>query len=58
MSKKKKISLSLSEDTIERLKQYAWENHTNMSQAVTDWIWAEKVKNDQIRGQQTIKGCD
>ena len=26
---KKRINISLSEDTAERLKQYAWENHTN-----------------------------
>lgn len=55
---KKRVNISLSEDTIERLKQYAWEHHTNVSQAITDWIWSEKVKNSQIRGQQTIKGCD
>ena len=55
---KKRINVSLTEDTIERLKQYAWEHHTNVSQAITDWIWSEKVKNAQIRGQQTIKGCD
>ena len=51
----KRISISLSEDTIERLKQYAWEHHTNVSLAISDWIWNEKVKNDQIRGQQTMK---
>lgn len=55
---KKRVNISLSEDTIERLKQYAWEHHTNVSQAITDWIWSEKVKNSQIRGQQKIKGCD
>lgn len=51
---KKRINISLSEDTAERLKQYAWENHTNVSQAITDWIWSVKVKNDQIRGQARI----
>ena len=55
---KKRINISLSEDTIERLKQYAWENHTNVSQAITDWIWSVKVKNTQIRGQQSIKEFD
>lgn len=52
---KKKICISISEDTYERLKQYAWENHKNVSQAITDWIWTEKVKNEQIRGQQTLQ---
>jgi len=55
---KKRINVSLTEDTIERLKQYAWEHHTNVSQAITDWIWSEKVKNTQIIGQLKIKGCD
>ena len=52
---KQRVNISLSEDTIERLKQYAWEHHTNVSQAITDWIWSAKVKNEQIRGQLKIK---
>jgi hypothetical protein len=53
---KQRINISLSSDTADRLKQYAWEHHTNVSQAITDWIWSAKVKNEQIRGQQTIDG--
>ncbi len=52
---KQRINISLSEDTVQRLKQYAWENHTSVSQAITDWIWSAKVKNEQVRGQMTIK---
>ena len=52
---KKRINVSLSEDTVERLKQYAYEHHMNVSQAITDWIWSAKVKNEQIRGQRTMK---
>ena len=48
---KTKVLLSLDPDTAERLKQYAWENHKSVSQAVTDWIWSAKVKNSQMRGQ-------
>ncbi len=51
---KKRINISVSEDTAERLKQYAWENHKNVSQDITDWIWSVKVKNEQIRGQLTL----
>ena len=51
---KKRINVSLTEDTAQRLKQYAWEHHKNVSRAITDWIGSEKVKNDQIRGQMTI----
>lgn len=49
-----KINLSLDQDTAERLKQYAYEQHKTISQAVTDWIWKEKVKNWNLRGQQKI----
>ncbi len=52
---KKRVNIYLSEDTAERLKQYAWENHTSVSHAVTEWIWHTKVKNEQIRGQLNMK---
>lgn len=52
---KVKVNLSLDEDTAERLKQYAFENHTTVSQTVTDWVWAAKVKGEQVKGQQTLK---
>ena len=51
---KQRINISVSEDTAERLKQYAWEHLTNVSQAITDCIWSAKVKNEQIRGQRTF----
>lgn len=52
---KKRVNIYLSIDTIERLKQYAWENHTSVSYAITDWIWHAKVKNDQIPGQKSMR---
>lgn len=52
---KTRVNISLSEDTLERLKQYAYENHTTVSGAITDWIWNKaKVKNSQIQGQTTL----
>ena len=51
---KKRINISITEDTEERLKMYAEEHHTNVSQAITDWIWSAKVKGDQVRGQTNI----
>lgn len=51
---KVKVNLSLDEDTAERLKQYAFENHKTVSALVTDWIWKAKVKNEQVRGQMSI----
>lgn len=52
---RKRVTISLSPDTDERLKQYAFENHTNVSQAITDWIWSVKVKNENVRGQQVLE---
>ena len=51
---KSRINLSLDPDTKDRLKMYAWENHASISKAVTDLIWAAKVKNSQIRGQASL----
>ena len=51
---KSRINLSLDPDTKERLQMYAWENHASVSKAVTDLIWAAKVKNTQIRGQISL----
>lgn len=53
---KTRINLSLDPDTAERLRQYAWENHSTMSKAVTDFVWNAKVKNAQVRGQLNLNG--
>lgn len=54
MANKKRVNISISQDTEERLKQYAFENHTTVSQAITDWIWSVKVRGENIRGQQSL----
>lgn len=46
-----RMNISVDEDTAERLRQYAWEQHSSVSKAITDLIWSAKVKNGQIRGQ-------
>lgn len=51
---KRRVNISVTDDTAERLKQYAFEHHTTVSQAVTDWVWSVKVKNEQVRGQKNI----
>lgn len=38
-SKKIKKTISLSEDTAERLEAHADLRHTSVSQLITDWIW-------------------
>lgn len=55
---KVKVNLSLDEDTAERLKQFAWENHKTVSQTVTDWIWKQRVQNSQVRGQASLDNAD
>lgn len=52
---KVKLNLSLEPDTKERLESYAEEKHTTVSQLITDWIWTQKVKNNQVKGQITLK---
>lgn len=51
---KERMNITVTSDMKERLKQYAFKHHTSISQAIIDWIWHEKVKNDQNRGQQRI----
>lgn len=51
---KVRVNISVDEDTIEHLKQYAKENYTTVSQVITEMTWKLKVKNPQIRGQQKL----
>lgn len=51
---RQKVNISVTPDTAERLKTYAWENHKTVSQSITDWIWSTKVENKQVRGQMTM----
>lgn len=51
---RQRINISIEPDTAERLKQYAYENHTTVSRAIEHWIWSVKVKNYRVRGQQTL----
>lgn len=55
MPKVKKM-LSLDNETKERLEQYAIEKHTTVSQAVTDWIWVQKIDNEkEFKGVKRVK---
>lgn len=51
----KKITITLTFDTIERLEQLAFETHSSKSKAITDLIWAAKVKNQNVRGQMNFE---
>ena len=39
------MTLSFTPDTKERLKAYAKQNHTTVSAAITQWIWAQPVQD-------------
>ena len=51
---KERVNLSMDPDTLDRLRQYAWEHHSSLSKAVTDLVWSAKVQNSQIRGQMVM----
>lgn len=42
-----KLNLSVDEETRDRLQQYAYDHHTTISQAITDWIWSQKVSDSK-----------
>lgn len=49
-----RMNISVSTGTKERLMQYAYEHHTTVSQAITDWVWKEKVKYSNLPGQMQV----
>lgn len=46
---KKRLNISLDEETAEKLKELAKDSHKNMSQWITDKVWEEvkKAKDKQ-----------
>lgn len=55
---KKRVNITITEETQERILQYAYENHLQggLSGAIEHIAWQVlKVKNAQIRGQSSIK---
>lgn len=51
---KVRMNISVDESTAERLKQYAQDHHTTVSQSITDWIWKQKVSESPMKGQMSI----
>ena len=49
-----RVNITLQPDTLNRLDQYASENHCSRSQALTQLIWRAQVKNPQARGQMSM----
>lgn len=54
---KKRVNITISDETRDRLLQYGWENHINGGlSGVLEYIaWHQiKVKNAQLRGQEKL----
>lgn len=47
--KKVPMNLYFSTDTIERLRKYAENHHTTVSQAITDWIWEQEISTSDFQ---------
>lgn len=45
-----RLNLTVAPDTKDRLRAYADERHTTVSQAITDWIWRTPL--DMERGKE------
>lgn len=57
MAKKVRTTITISDETKERMLQYAYENHLQggLSGAIEHVAWQVlKVRNEQVRGQQKI----
>lgn len=52
MRTKEAMTLSFSAETKARLKNYAEQNHKTVSQAITDWIWAQPIKQISVSVQE------
>lgn len=50
---KVRMNISVDESTAERLKQYAKDKHSTVSQIVTDFIWKQKV-SESPKGQTSV----
>lgn len=58
MRNREMMTVSLSPDTKKRLRAYADQTHRSISQAITDWIWAQPVKEDGLGDDRTKEGKD
>lgn len=51
-----KVTISIEQNTADRLKQIAYENHMNVSQYITQHVWKTKVKYENLPGQEKLRG--
>lgn len=55
---KTRINVSLDSKTVERLKEYAWENKTSVSGAIEDWIWNEARLTTDVQKKEHVTAAD
>lgn len=48
------MNISVSRDTKQRLQEYAKENHTTVSQVITNLIWNTNLKNTYVADQMAF----
>jgi len=49
-----RMNISVSRDTKQRLQEYAKENHTTVSQVITNLIWNTNLKNTYVADQMVF----
>lgn len=49
-----RMNISVSMDTKQRLQEYARENHTTVSQVITNLIWNTNLKNTYVADQMAF----
>ena len=53
---KKRVNISLDEDTIERLKTLATESHMNVSQWISQAVWSTNTEKKDAKGDSEHGG--
>ncbi len=48
---KVKVNISLDEETVKQLKEFACESHTTVSQWVTDRVWEKTKEKSDKKGK-------
>ena len=52
MKKTSQMSLTFTQDTKDRLRQYAEEKRTSVSQIITQWIWSVELQSEKKDGEK------
>ena len=50
------MTISLDPETNERLRRYARQRHSTVSQIITDWVWSQNVKDEPAPAEAAKAG--